>query len=147
MGPTTVELVIAVTAVPGSTKACQTNGDAATFAHLAAYYSAVEDAARRVDGRVIKVMGDATLLTFPIDRCREAVEALREFQTDASEMWRRFDSRCHVQVKISAGTVVCGELGPPGDARFDIVGNALNELFKAPWGDFELTSAVQALIG
>ena len=82
------------------------------------------------------------LLTFPVDRCGEAVLALRVVQEDASELWRRFDERCRVQVKVGVGKVVCGQLGTPGEERFDIVGDALNRLFKAPWGDFELTAEV-----
>ena len=42
--------------------------------------------------------------------------------------------------------VVSGPLGPPGEERYDIVGDALNQLFKAPWGDFELSPEVQALL-
>jgi class 3 adenylate cyclase len=146
MEATTVELVLAVTRIPGFTKACMTNGDAATFTQLSRYYAAVAEAVRCVDGRIIKFMGDAALLTFPTDRCSQAVDTLREFQTDASEMWRRFDERCHVQVKVGMGRVVCGDLGPPGNERCDIVGDALNQLFKAPWGDFEMTPEVLALV-
>jgi len=30
-------------------------------------------------------------------------------------------------------------MGPPGDERFDVFGTALNDLFKAPPGDFVMT--------
>ncbi len=142
----TVELILAVTHVLSYTKACKAHGDADTFTLLSRYYAAVADAATRVDGRVIKVLGDAVLLTFPVDRCREVVETVRELQENTSEMWQRFDDDCRVQVKVGVGAVVCGDLGPPGDERFDIVGDALNRLFKAPWGDFELTPEVVALV-
>jgi class 3 adenylate cyclase len=142
METTTAELILAVTRVPGFTKACETQGDSATFAQLSRYYASVMESVRRADGRVVKLMGDAMLLTFPVDRCGEAVVALRVVQDDASELWRRFDERCHVQVKVGVGQVVCGPLGTPGEERFDVVGDALNRLFKARWGDFELTAEV-----
>ena len=40
------------------------------------------------------------------------------FQARAGELWRGFDERCRVQVKVGAGTVHCGQLGPPGAERF-----------------------------
>ena len=40
--------------------------------------------------------------------------------------------------------VLCGELGPPGQERFDVFGDALNQLFKAPWdGDVALAPEVR----
>jgi class 3 adenylate cyclase len=147
METTTAELVLAVTRVPGFTKACETQGDSATFPQLSRYYELVAESVMRADGRVVKVMGDAVLLTFPDDRCGEAVVALRVVQEDASELWSRFDERCHVQVKVGVGQVVCGPLGAPGEERYDIAGDALNQLFKAPWGDFELTAEVMVRCG
>ena len=116
------------------------------FAVLSAYYSVVADAAAAAGGRVIKVMGDSALLTFPLDRARVAVQSLHELQERATTLWRKFDDRCHVQVKVSLGSVMCGMLGAPGDERLDIVGDSLNSLFKAPWRDFDLHPDVVALL-
>jgi hypothetical protein len=52
-------------------------------------------------------------------------------------MWRQFDERCCVQVKGRVGSVLTGMLGPPGEEHYDVIGDALNELFKAPWRDFD----------
>ena len=128
----TVELVFAVTRVTYCTKACLAHGDSATFNQLSKYYALVAEAVEPVDGKVIKALGDGVLLTFPINRCREAVEALRELQKQTSELWHRFEERCHVQVKVGAGSLVCGPLGPPGAERFDVVGDALNQLLRHP---------------
>src|SRR5207247_268245 len=102
-------------------------------------------------GRVIKYLGDGALLTFPVHRARDAVSALREIQAAGSASWGEFDPRCRVQVKVGLGTVVGGMLGAPGDERFDIVGDALNRLFKAPWGetagDFVVAPEVAELLG
>ena len=139
-------LLLAMTTVDASTAACAAHGDARMFAVLSDYYALVAKATRPVGGHVIKVMGDGTLLTFPVDHVREAVDALRSLQSEASTLWRRFDERCHVKVKVGVGVVTCGMLGPPGEERFDIVGDALNQLFKAPWGDFQLMPEVAALL-
>jgi len=139
-------LVLALTRVPGSTAACAAHGDAQTVAVLADYYALVADAAAGAGGRVIKVMGDATLVTFSGDRAREAVDALRSLQASGTSLWRGFDDRCRVEVKVGFGSVVCGLFGPPGDERSDVYGDALNRLFKAPWGEFVLTPEVEALL-
>ena len=139
-------LVLALTAVAGSTDACAAHGDARTVAVLADYYALVADAADGAGGRVIKVIGDGAIVTFPIDGVREAVEALRSLQVKATSLWRGFDERCRVEVKVGAGEVVCGLLGPPGEERPDVYGDALNWLFKAPSGEFVLTPEVEALL-
>ena len=139
-------LVLALTRVPGSTAACAVHGDERTVAVLADYYALVADATASAGGRVIKVMGDAALVTFPGGRVREAVEALRSLQARGTSLWRGFDDRCRVEVKVGAGAVVCGQFGPPGDERPDVYGDALNQLFKGAWGEFVLTPEVEALL-
>lgn len=144
--PYTDRLLFAVTQVPGSTLACAARGDAAMFATLRAYYALAVQAAAGVGGRFIKGMGDGVLLAFPPDRAAAAVAALRAFQERATALWRGFDERCHVQIKVGAGVVHCGLLGGPGAADLDIVGDALNALFKAPWSDFHVSPDAAALL-
>ena len=139
-------LVLALTHVPGSTVACAAHGDAETVAVLADYYALVAEAAAAAGGRVVKVMGDAALVTFPSGRAREAVGSLRSLRATGTRLWRGFDDRCRVEVKVGAGAVVCGQFGPPGDERPDIYGDALNRLFKAPWGEFVLMPEVGLLL-
>ena len=146
VAPHPERLILAITRVPGSTKACAVRGDAEMFAALAEYYALVATATATAGGRVIKCMGDAVLLTFPANQVRAAVSALRNMQEAADALWRRFGAQCHVQLKVSNGVVMCGMLGAPGEERFDIIGGALNALIKAPWGDFDLSPEVVALL-
>ncbi len=140
------ELILVVTRVNPATQVCAALGDAQMFERLAQYYAVVANEVATAEGRVIKVMGDATLLTFPPEHAREAVEALRTLQTKANALWQQFDDRCQVQVKVGIGSVVSGMLGPPGQQRLDIIGSALNSLFKAPWGDFEVMPELARLL-
>ena len=127
-----------MTGVPGSTKACAAHGDAAFFATLQAYYTLGGAAAKKAGGRFIKAMGDAMLLTFPPEPSTPAVAALRELQERGTALWHKFDERCRVQVKGRVGTVLVGPLGPPGEQRYDVIGDALNMMVKAPWQDFDV---------
>lgn len=140
MEPQARRLLLAVTRVPGSTLACAARGDAAMFAALEAYYAIAAQVTRDAGGRFVKAMGDTILLTFPLEHADAAVAGLSELQQRGTTMWRQFDERCCVQVKGRVGSVLTGMLGPPGEEHYDVIGDALNELFKAPWRDFDVRS-------
>lgn len=133
------ELILAVTRVLESTKACSDQGDHKMFALLAQYYAVMAGEAAKAGGQFVKCMGDGALLTFPSGNPQAAVKTLKAMQTKANRLWQEFDQRCRVQVKVGIGTVISGMLGAPGEERLDIIGDALNSLFKAPWSNFEIT--------
>jgi class 3 adenylate cyclase len=141
-----LDAIFALVAVAGSSAACSTRGDLPTARILAEYYTLVADAARPADGRIIKVIGDGVLLTFPTFRAREAVTALQALKRDGTRLWQRFDQGCRIQLKIGAGSVVAGQMGPPDDQRFDVYGDALNRLVKMPNDDVVISPEAQALL-
>jgi class 3 adenylate cyclase len=142
--PSEQELILAITRVIPSTEVCAAIGDTPMFELLSRYYGLVSTEVEVANGRVIKVMGNTILMTFPAGNPGTAIAALRAAQTKANALWQQVDSRCRVQVKVGIGNVAVGTLGPPG--RPDIVGNALNQLFKASWGDFEITAELARLL-
>ena len=142
MEPHSEELILAVTHVLSSTQICANIGDARMFELLSNYYALVGSEVSSSGGRVIKVMGDTTLLTFPTREPRETVEALRALQVKANALWQQVEANSRVQIKVGVGQVVVGSL----DQRVDIVGTALNRLFKAPWSDFEIMPELARLI-
>src|SRR2546430_6240396 len=97
--PQPEELILAVTQVKPATQICAAQGDAQMFKLLAQYYALVASEVAAADGRVIKVMGDGTLLAFPADRARVAIESLRTLRTKANVFWQQFDERSQMQVK------------------------------------------------
>ena len=141
-----LEAVFALVAVAGSSAACTTQGDLATARILAEYYTLVASAARPAEGRIVKVMGDGVLLTFPKARVREALSALHALKREGTRLWQQFDQGCRVQLKIGAGLVVAGQMGPPDDQRFDVYGDALNRLVRMPTGDVVISPEAQALL-
>ncbi|MFI5309878.1 MAG: adenylate/guanylate cyclase domain-containing protein [Gemmatimonadales bacterium] len=146
MEPTPQHFVFAVTSIPGSTVACAAHGDLAFFMLLAVHYAQIAAAAARAGGRLVKVMGSGTILTFPVERAHDAVVSLRELQVAGTILCQAFDERCRLQVKVGAGTLIAGSLGAPGHEQFDVIGNALNQLVKLPWADFVVTPEVDALL-
>src|SRR6185295_8165401 len=126
------ELVFAISSVAGSTAACATHGNIAALAMSSKYYELGFSLTKKAGGKVVKVLGDGMLMSFPVDRAKEAVAVLKELQNQGTEMWQAYDARCRVQVKASYGRLLVTKVGPPGDERDDLFGHALNMLFKLP---------------
>jgi class 3 adenylate cyclase len=141
------DVVFAILSVAGATAACATHGDAAAVETLTSYYALVDDSVRGASGRVIKVIGDGVIVAFPLSHARDAVANLHSLQQDGTQLWQRFDQRCRLQVKIGSGSVISGLLGPPGQEREDLYGDALNQLFRLPSGDFVVSSAMKKFLG
>jgi adenylate cyclase len=140
------ELVFAILSVAGATAACATHGDVQTVETLTRYYSLVAETIRAADGRVVKVIGDGVIATYPFSRPRAAVDNLRLIQERGSGLWQVFDARCRVQAKAGIGSLVSGLIGPPGEEREDLYGDALNQLFKLPPGDFVVSPALARVV-
>ena len=142
-----MRLALALTCVFGETRALADHGDAATLEIILKHHAQIAAAAAKVGARVVKYMGSGALLTFPEQRVREAVAALRALQVDGTRLWSAFDSRCSVRVNVTAGTTIAGMFGAGEHARYDVFGHAVNQLFKAPWGhDVQVLPEAAALL-
>jgi class 3 adenylate cyclase len=139
-------LILALFSVDGATAACATHGDRPTVAVLSAYYARVAAILAPADGQVIKVMGDGMLAVFPPANAKAAERRCRQAQAEETELWQAFDPRCRVRVKLGAGTVLRGRIGPPGAERVDVYGNALNQLYKAKGEEFLILPELAALL-
>jgi class 3 adenylate cyclase len=140
-------LVLALTQVFGATAAVATHGDSATLDVARAANAEIRVAVAAVAGRVIKSLGEGLLLSFPADRVRDAVNALRTAREKANDIWRAFDSRCEMHVKVTMGTVLVGSLGLADDSRPDVWGLALHKLFKQHASGFVLLPELAAALG
>jgi class 3 adenylate cyclase len=140
------ELVFAIASVDGSTRVGRTRPDLEMAAVLSEYYALAADSLRSSQGRIVKVIGDGILVVFPVSQAREAVTALRRLQTSATALWSEVDPGCRAQVRVGVGTLATGPFGPPGDERFDVYGNALNQLFKASAAEFFITPELAAIL-
>lgn len=144
--PRAEPLVIALASAAGATAACARHGDLPTARVIREVAAVYARAAAWAGGEVVKGMGDGLLLAFPPGRARDAVAALREAREEADRLWRAFDRGCAAQVRATAGTVLRGTFGPPGDARPDIYGDVLNRLFKTAPASFTVTPELEALL-
>jgi class 3 adenylate cyclase len=139
-------LVLAITQVAGATAAIVEHGDESTLHTARAANVPLVAATILANGRVVKMLGEGMLLSFPADQAQEAVAALRTARDQASAIWQQFDRRCNVQVKMTIGNVLAGATGAPADLRFDVYGHALHELFKVPASEFVLLPELAELV-
>jgi adenylate cyclase len=91
---------------------------------LDAYYYRVAAAVEPAGGRVVKYIGDAALVVFPVERTDAGVRALLALsrELDAWLKERGWESR--PVVKAHVGTAIAGAFGPEG--RFDVLGADVN---------------------
>lgn len=93
-------------------------------------------------GRIVKLMGDAGLAVFPVDRAEGAIFALAELARRARDCAREFGIDVYLNTSVHVGPVFAGSFGPPGLERFDVIGKAVN--IAARLGRRGLTLSPQA---
>jgi class 3 adenylate cyclase len=77
-------------------------------------------------GKLIKPIGDAGLFVFPEKNPDRIVDALREMKRDCDRWLAEMGYPDSMVVRARLGPVARGQVGAPGDERFDIYGLAVN---------------------
>ena len=120
------ELVLFTADLAGYTRATLHMAPLDVAAFLDGWYASIEALLARHGGRLVKLIGDGCLATFPPDRCAAAVDAALELvQLDHHTT---AGLAVKAGVKVHLGTVAEGEVGR--DPRYDIFGSAVNHLFR-----------------
>ena len=99
-------------------------------AHVAGFFQAFYAlAARHVEaagGRIVKFIGDAGLLVFEPDRSEAVIVALADLAAESRTLAAEFGLDTYLSVNVHVGPLIAGEFGPPGLARFDVIGKTVN---------------------
>jgi adenylate cyclase len=115
--------------------------DTEIAATLDAHYHRVTEAIQSAGGRVIKFIGDATLLVFPEKSVDAGVRTILDLIASENAEMEKKGWECRLQAKAHFGGVVAGEFGANGDRRFDIFGKAVNATARLkPTGTFTLSA-------
>ena len=93
---------------------------------MAAYYDLATSVIRSGGGRVVKFIGDAALIVFPQEGADAGVQALLRLKSDADQFMIERNWECRLIVKVHAGTAAGAHLGEGADARYDVLGKAVN---------------------
>ncbi len=139
-------MILAVADIAGFVRAAKLKTSLQTFELLAEFYDLVGVIIEAAGGRVIKFIGDASLIVFPSDIPEQAVTALRTLQARADGLLARFGPDCRISVRLHVGKAASGFLGMETDKRFDIIGQPVNELFLMPEAEFTISRELQQLL-
>ncbi len=77
-------------------------------------------------GQLVKVIGDAGMFVFPANDPDRVVLSLQAMKRDCDAWLAKRGYPDVMVVKIQLGPVACGQVGPPGDERFDVYGLTVN---------------------
>ena len=77
-------------------------------------------------GRVVKFIGDATLIVFPAEKADTGVRAILDLRREADSFMKDRDWICRFEARIHAGEAMAGDFGPKGNRRYDVLGREVN---------------------
>ena len=104
-------------------------------AFLDGYYRLVADAVARRGGRVVKLIGDGVFAVFPEERTVDAVDAALAVESEHARRSEAERRGTGVGANVHLATVAEGEFGAlHGQSRYDVVGAAVNHLFRMGGG-------------
>jgi len=116
--------------------------DAVLASFFQAFYELAANHIEPAGGRIVKFMGDAGLAVFPEDSAEDVIFALAAFAREARERAGAYGLDTYLNVSVHVGPVLAGSFGPPGAARFDVIGKTVN--IAARLGRRGLTLSSQA---
>lgn len=136
-----VSLLIIFTNLNPFAALCQSKSDDEVAAILDWYYESLGVAIERAGGRVVKFIGDGSLIVFPEDRVDSGVEALLELKKSIDSFMRGHGWESRLAVKVHFGTALAGTFGTANDRRYDVVGKHVNAAAKLDFGGVTLSVA------
>ncbi len=103
------------------------SADEEIFSLMSEYWEFVGQQVEQASGRFIKAIGDAALIVFGKTQGSEGIASLIALKKASDQWWKARGRSCELQVKVHAGSAVCGMIGPKGDKRLDVYGRTVNE--------------------
>jgi hypothetical protein len=90
------------------------------------FYALANSRIESAGGRIVKVMGDAGLAVFPEEALRDGILILLDLAGESRQLAREHGFDAYLNVNVHLGPVISGPFGPPGSARFDVIGKTVN---------------------
>ena len=87
-------------------------------------YRRIGAAIAAAGGRVVKFIGDASLIVFAEDAVDTGVSALLDLKQELDDHFHGLGWECRAAVKVHVGTAIAGPYGLAG--TFDVLGNDVN---------------------
>jgi adenylate cyclase len=97
-----------------------------------AYFELVGDVVEPAGGRVVKCIGDAALIVFPVERVDAGVQALAQLKEQGDAWLARQGLASRQQIKVHYGAVAGGPVGTRSAKWWDVYGEAVNGAARLP---------------
>jgi adenylate cyclase len=97
-----------------------------------AYFEVVGDLVEPAGGSVVKCLGDAALIVFPIERADAAVQALLRLKIEGDGWLGRQGLASTQQIKVHVGPVARAPVGTRTPKWDDVYGNTVNIAARLP---------------
>jgi class 3 adenylate cyclase len=136
---TECNLLVAFTDMTGFAKTARQISPRELWEMMSDHYELVGDVADQAEGKVVKFIGDASLIVFPEEKANEGVLALKKLK-EVTDGW--FGERalpCRLRVSAHFGPVMCGPIGARADKRFDVSGVTVMTAARLKTHSFALT--------
>ena len=90
------------------------------------YYELVAAQITAAKGRVVKFIGDGTLVVFDVADADAGITTLLALKDDIDRYLDSHGWPCRANIKVHVGPVIAGPYGAANDKRFDIIGKTVN---------------------
>jgi class 3 adenylate cyclase len=135
----TIQALVACSDLTGYAKLTSKLSEEEIFHFLSDYYEFIGDTIASSEGRVIKFMGDAALITFPDLQADSGVRSLLTLQEQGNKFLSNRGISCRHHIRAHFGSIQQGELGTRTDKRPDIIGSTVNAMFLLRTSEFAIT--------
>lgn len=134
-----IQALVACSDLTGYARLTGKLSDGEIFNFLSDYYEFVGETIAPANGRVIKFMGDATLMTFPELQADSGVQSLLALQQEGDKFLSSRGISCRHHIRAHFGPLHQGELGTRTDKRLDVIGSTVNTIFLLKASEFAIT--------
>ena len=115
-------LLVAFTDLSGFAKMARQVSDRDLWNTLSEHYFLVGDIVAKAGGKVVKFMGDGSLLVFPEESLDAGVHSLKQLKAETDRWFTDRGLACRLKVAAHVGPVLCGPIGTRQEQRFDVSG-------------------------
>ncbi|MDD2707899.1 MAG: adenylate/guanylate cyclase domain-containing protein [Verrucomicrobiae bacterium] len=96
------------------------------FETLGLYTEFIGQVIEPAGGKVVKFIGDASFIVFPIEKTDAGILALHRIKTEGDRWCQARQMPCRHNIKIHVGPAACGMIGTASEKRFDVYGETIN---------------------
>ena len=90
------------------------------------YYVLGAEQVEAARGRIVKFMGDASLVVFTPESAQKVIAALQVLAVETRVLAGQFGLNTYLNINVHIGPILAGCFGPPGHERFDVIGKTVN---------------------